>query len=297
MANSIFISYRRSDSQHAAFAIADRLRWAFGQDEVFFDRRSIDGGDEWSEAIKGALAAARVVLIVIGSTWLRVADEWGRRRLDNPKDWVRREICEALAPANAARITVIPVYLDGVAPPPESAFDADLRRISALQAATLPNEFWEPALNSLIDLIATKGGIGRMNSGEQRNPNGSLARPKALQAGRKPMNDEEVRTALAPLSFWHLCWSPHPWGVDQQAQEIAKCYEFASFTEAIGFMSAAAPAIDRWRPPHHPRWENQWKTVTAYFSTWDVGCRVTELDIDAARRLDALYLARPRTAN
>jgi hypothetical protein len=36
MANSIFVSYRRFDSQHATFAIADRLRWAFGADEVFF---------------------------------------------------------------------------------------------------------------------------------------------------------------------------------------------------------------------------------------------------------------------
>ena len=30
MPESIFISYRRTDSQHAVFAIADRLRWTFG---------------------------------------------------------------------------------------------------------------------------------------------------------------------------------------------------------------------------------------------------------------------------
>jgi hypothetical protein len=39
-----------------------------------------------------------------------------------------------------------------------------------------------------------------------------------------------------------------------------------------------------WDPPHHPRWENQWKVVNVFFSTWNVDCRVTKLDIDAARQ-------------
>jgi pterin-4a-carbinolamine dehydratase len=296
MANSIFISYRRSDSQHAAFAIADRVRWAFGQDEVFFDRGSIEGGDEWSESIKNALQSAKVVLVVIGASWLRVADAWGRRRLDDPKDWVRREVCEALARQGTALIEVIPVYLDGVTKLSELALDAPLQRLPALQSVSLPNEFWEPALDNLIDLVAAKGNITRANRDGRRNPNGSLAKPEPLQKNRKVMTDEEVRIALAPLSFWQLNWSSHPWGVGHQAQEICKVYEFGSFIDAIQFMSFAATAIDKWKPAHHPRWENQWKVVTASLSTWDVGCRVTDLDIDAAKKLDQLYFKRPQTA-
>lgn len=297
VANSIFISYRRVDSQHAAFAIADRIRWAFGQDEVFFDRGSIEGGDEWSESIRNALALAKVVLVVIGPGWLRVADEWGRRRLDDPKDWVRREVCEALARQGEALTEVITVYLDGAARLSEPALDAALQRLPALQSVSLPNEFWEPALDKLIDLAAAKGHITRVPRDGRRNPNGSLAKPQPLQKGRKTMTDEEVRIALAPLSFWQLNWSPHPWGIEHQAQEISKVYEFASFRDAIQFMSFAATAIDKWKPPHHPRWENQWKVVIASFSTWDVGCRVTDLDIIAAKELDRLYLERPTTVD
>jgi pterin-4a-carbinolamine dehydratase len=294
MANSIFISYRRSDSQHAAFAIADRLRWAFGQDEVFFDRGSIEGGDEWSESIRNALQSARVVLVVIGARWLRIADEWGRRRLDDPNDWVRREVCEALARQGAAQAEVIPVYLDGVAALAVPALDPPLQRLSALQSVALPDEFWEAALEKLIEIVAARGNIRRANREGGRNPNGSLAKPEPLQRNRKVMTDEEVRIALSPLSFWQLNWSPHSWGAGQQAQEITKCYEFRSFDDAIRFMSYAAAAVGKWRPPHHPRWENQWKVVVASFSTWDVGCRVTDLDIAAAKELDRLYLARPQ---
>ncbi len=294
MANAIFISYRRSDAQHAAFAIADRLRWAFGQDQVFLDRGAIEGGEDWSEAIRSALLAARIVLVVMGPGWLRCADDWGRRRLDDHRDWVRREVCEALVREGQQLCTVIPVYLDGVAALVAPALDKPLRRLPALQAVRLANASWEPALDGLIDCIAAKAPLTRLVRDAQRNPNGSLARPQPQQQKRAVMTDEQVRVALAPLSFWRLCWSPHPWGDGQRAQEISKDYDFGTFEEAVRFMAFAAKAIDAWRPPHHPRWENQWKVVTVSFSTWDVGCRVTELDIAAARQLDRLYLDRPR---
>ena len=297
MTDSVFISYRRSDSQHAAFAIADRVRWAFGQDEVFLDRGSIEGGDDWSESIQSALASAKVVLVVIGASWLRTADDWGRRRLDDPKDWVRREVSDALRRQGQQLNTVIPVYLDGVAALTAPALDAPLQRLPVLQAVALPNASWEPSLDQLIESIATQAPITRLNRGDQRNPNGSLARPQPRQQHRATLTDEQVRIALAPLSFWRLNWTPHPWGTGQQAQEISKDYAFGSFKDAIRFMAFAAKAIDGWRPPHHPRWENQWQVVTVSFCTWDVGCRVTELDIEAARKLDRLYLDRPSTAD
>ncbi len=40
---------------------------------------------------------------------------------------------------------------------------------------------------------------------------------------------------------------------------------------------------------HHPRWENQWRTVTVYLSTWDIGFRISQLDIDLAGILDRIY--------
>jgi pterin-4a-carbinolamine dehydratase len=86
-----------------------------------------------------------------------------------------------------------------------------------------------------------------------------------------------------------LQWGAHPWGIGGQAQEITRSYDFESFAQAIDFMSQVSTQIDEWKPPHHPRWENQWKVVTVWFTTWDVDCRVTKLDIEAAEKLDKLY--------
>jgi pterin-4a-carbinolamine dehydratase len=52
-------------------------------------------------------------------------------------------------------------------------------------------------------------------------------------------------------------------------------------------MRAAVEPVQKLQ--HHPRWENQWRTVTVYLSTWDIGNKITALDIQLARAFDALY--------
>ena len=41
------------------------------------------------------------------------------------------------------------------------------------------------------------------------------------------MSDDEVRKAVEGLGRWQLQWSPHPWGLGGQAQEISKSFDFA----------------------------------------------------------------------
>lgn len=50
---------------------------------------------------------ATVVLALIGSSWLRSADEYGRRRLDISDDWVRNELLAAIDSGKS----VIPILL------------------------------------------------------------------------------------------------------------------------------------------------------------------------------------------
>lgn len=294
MPQSVFISYRRLDSQHATFAIADRLRWAFGADEIFFDRGSIRSGNDWPDSLREGLEVAKVMVVVMGNAWLTTAGDWGRRRIDDPKDWVRKEIWTGLAQRKAGRTHIIPVLLNKAERVRAEALDPELQTLADIEPAKLEDDSWEIQLEELIVRISRLTGIRRRqpDGDGDRNPNGSRARPPKQQSKQVPLSDAEVRTLLESLSHWHLGWNPHVWGAGGQAQEIFKSYEFASFQDAIDFMARAAKHIDAWQPPHHPRWENQWKVVNVYFSTWDVDCRVTKLDIEAARRLDELYLRR-----
>jgi predicted SnoaL-like aldol condensation-catalyzing enzyme len=126
-----FVSYRRQESKDFAGRLSDRLAGRFGVGQVFIDVDTIEPGVDFAEEISRAVAACKVLVAVIGPTWLTVADERGRRRLDDPDDIVRLEIEAALA----RHVRVIPILVEGAVMPdrrdlPESL--ADLTRRNAL---------------------------------------------------------------------------------------------------------------------------------------------------------------------
>ena len=127
----IFVSYRRQETGHLAARLYDRLADRFGEGQVFIDVDAIELGVDFAEEIFRAVAACKVLLAIIGPTWLTATDERGRRRLDDPGDIVRLEIEAALARG----VRVIPILAEGAVMPggqdlPESL--AGLARRNAL---------------------------------------------------------------------------------------------------------------------------------------------------------------------
>ena len=91
----IFVSYRRDDVPDTVGRIYDNLVGVFGSAHVFKDVDSIPLGHDFRTVIDHAVAQCDVMLVVIGPQWLSV-DLRGRRRLDDPDDFVRLEIEAAL---------------------------------------------------------------------------------------------------------------------------------------------------------------------------------------------------------
>jgi len=76
--------------------------------------------------IDQSLAQCRVMIVVIGDSWLGVLDEDGDRRLDNPDDFVRLEIEKALRSATR----VIPVLVEGATTPKSTQLPPSLAPLS-----------------------------------------------------------------------------------------------------------------------------------------------------------------------
>src|SRR5262245_34855703 len=113
MAGKIFINYRRDDSISTAGRLHDRLAQTFGRDNLFMDVDHIPAGVDFVEYLHGQVAVCDVFLAIIGPNWLDAKDDSGRRRFDNPDDFVTIEIAAALA----RNIRVIPVLVDGARTP------------------------------------------------------------------------------------------------------------------------------------------------------------------------------------
>ena len=156
-AASIFVSYRIKDTLQAADRLAVELRRAFGKDQVFFDRRTIEPGEIWPGRIEDAVKEAKVVLVLIGKQWLTVQDEhgYGRRRIDNHTDWVRREVEEALTIMGR----VVPVLVDDASPVPAAALVdlPNMAKLASCHGAKLRTEDWDSDFNALVNLLKSKG--------------------------------------------------------------------------------------------------------------------------------------------
>src|SRR5215813_10576466 len=107
----VFINYQGADSGTAAALIDRELTARLGSDRVFLDCRSIPAGADFAEELLSQLRACSVLVVVIGPRWLTLTNEAGQRRIDDPQDWIRREIAEALTYG----LRVVPVLTGGAA--------------------------------------------------------------------------------------------------------------------------------------------------------------------------------------
>ncbi len=149
MAGVVFISYRRSDSAAWAGRIADHLEANARDLRVVIDVVSIEPGLDYVEVIRNALAAADVVLAVIGPGWLSASGPNGPR-LEDPNDLVRLELSIALSTGKR----LIPVLLDGARMPAESELPEPLRPLSRRNAVELRHATFRADMQALAGFLA-----------------------------------------------------------------------------------------------------------------------------------------------
>lgn len=145
MAGNIFISYRRDDAAAWAGRLHMALERHFRRDQIFMDVDSIEAGLDFAKVIDAEVAKCDVMLVVIGKDWLDVRDASGRRRLDNPGDFVRLEVERALR----RDIRVVPVLVDGASLPKAEELPAGMQGLVRRQAWELRHSSFAAQANEL----------------------------------------------------------------------------------------------------------------------------------------------------
>lgn len=200
MAKSIFINYRRVESLKDAQHLATLLGGIFGKKRVFIDVRGIHQGEQWLHALERQVAASAAMVALIGKGWLDAVDEHGRRRLDNPNDFVRFEIVQALTRG----IPVLPVLLDGAPMPraaqlPDNLVALTLTQAAPLRAESIQQDAAEIAKTLKVMMATqTQRGVAYWAAGALAAASlaaGILAGPRLFA----PPTDPELRGAVAAM--------------------------------------------------------------------------------------------------
>ena len=118
----IFISYRREDSVYICDRVYAFLAQQFEQENIFRDMSSILPGANFRKRLEEAVNNCDIVLVIMGKRWLTLTDEFGRRRIDHPDDWVALEIETALTRG----IPVITLLVEDMRMPHPAALPSSL---------------------------------------------------------------------------------------------------------------------------------------------------------------------------
>ena len=167
---SIFLSYRREDSEGQAGRLYDDLVAVFGPDSVFMDVAAIQPGLDFRKSIDQSLNSCGVFLSLIGRNWLTAKDISGQRRLDDPADFVRIETGAALK----RDIPVIPVLVQGASAPKPDQLPDDLKELAFRNAVELTHARWDSDIQVLIKALRP-----------QISQSGPKPEPERVQRGSK----------------------------------------------------------------------------------------------------------------
>lgn len=92
---------------------------------------------------------------------------------------------------------------------------------------------------------------------------------------RQALEQMDIQAALNELTGWEV-----------RDGKLHKTFKFDSFAEAIGWMVSVSIFADK--IDHHPEWFNVYSRVRVDLSTHDLGNAISNLDLELARKMNAL---------
>lgn len=192
MPQRVFISYRRGDAAGYAGRVNDRLSRELGRELVFMDVDAIPLGSDFVKVLREEVGGCQVLLALIGQNWIDARDSEGRRRLEEPDDFVRVEIATALA----RDIPVIPVLFDGASPPPTHRLPDNLKELAHRNGLQVRHETFHADLDKLVG--ALKEALDRPAPVAARSSEPAPQAPPTVVPARPPPSASE------PLERRHL---------------------------------------------------------------------------------------------
>ena len=144
----LFISYRRSDSAHAAQRVRACVQARFGDAAVFIDRE-IPAGTLWAEQLELQLKQCTGVVVLVGDAFLRELRQHEKSPQAEP-DALAWEIETAIR----LKKTIYPVVIGAIDMPEPRQLPEAIRGFAAYQAVFAREPAFDAALAVLLKSIA-----------------------------------------------------------------------------------------------------------------------------------------------
>ena len=196
----IFISYRRSDTQAHANGLFDGLATRLPEASIFMDLDSIPAGVDFEDHIRAEIDRCDVVLVVIGDDWLAPDTQSGERRIDDPEDFVRLEIENALTNPG---VVVIPLLVEGARMPSSTHLPEDIKRLARINALEMNDTRWRSDMSRLVARVKEIGDHQKSDRADvaKASEHGPVSHAAASFPPRPP-EQQPVTYDTGPIPTW-----------------------------------------------------------------------------------------------
>ena len=96
----------------------------------------------------------------------------------------------------------------------------------------------------------------------------------------KPLTAKEIRAIMPRLSGWRLA-----------GNKLARTFEFQDFVQSLSFVNSLVAYFET--VDHHPDVHIAFGEVTFELTRYDLGGKVTDRDVEVAKKISSTYRARP----
>src|SRR5262245_58237591 len=195
---TVFVSYRRGDSEGQARSLKFELVRLLGERAVFMDVDSIALGQDFRLVLHERLETCDCMLVLIGPAWLDARDAGGNRRLDNATDLVRQEIAAALK----RNIRVIPVLLQGAQIPPPEQLPGDIQELVYRNGFELGHATWESDVAEMVRRLDLRPEPATANPGVAATT-GTAGAPVSFSVKRAWVVGAAAVAAIVGAALWY----------------------------------------------------------------------------------------------
>ncbi|MFL6125885.1 toll/interleukin-1 receptor domain-containing protein [Actinophytocola sp.] len=160
----IFVNYRTRDEAGAAQLVYRHLSERIGKRNVFLDAQSIEPGTLFDDELLKNVWRSDVMVSIIGERWLDFRQPAGGRAIDDPRDWIHKEILEALT----HRVRVVPLLVGAARLPGKDDLPPPLRDLVRHQYVAMDPRMPEAAFARLDEVLDLPSPAQHGDEGEPR---------------------------------------------------------------------------------------------------------------------------------
>ncbi len=254
----VFINYRRSDASSEAGRLASDLDIEFGEGFTFQDIDDIQSGDKWIDKLVEAGLEAKVILVMIGESWLEERN--GQIRLFHTEDWVRKELIAAIE----AKKIIIPILIDNATLPIKSKIPEELHSLLEYQAFPIRKARWKHDIKPLIQDLRNITNCNTLDENKKSFRNRKTKSKVWWTLGVAIMSIISiicVYNSLGVKKSWKRMNDMRIWMTENVNQEVVGswCYDNKStncrkYGRLYTWQAAKEVCTDGWRLPSLEEW-------------------------------------------